>query len=88
VQDKLDPLFPARVWKLVGIDEAIVIDCGLHVKRVPLAQLNLLNYKGRRDTFGKYDKPASECHFLGMSRLRWLLKGARVYNPMLVPEKR
>lgn len=85
VVDTKDPIFPARIWKVLDDGHVIVIDCGLHVKKVHETQLVNTGYKGRwtsnRSITGK-------THFLGMSRLRSLLKGARHYNPKLIPEKR
>jgi hypothetical protein len=67
--------FYKRVWKVVDEETVITICCGLHVKLEKKSDLELVNYTGRYD--GK--------HFLGMSRLRSLLKGARRYNPELIP---
>ena len=82
VYDKNNKVFPARVWKVLSSDSILVIDCGLHVKILDISNVEKTSYRGRWVM-----KTATEkSYFLGMSRLRSLLKGARHYNPTLTPE--
>jgi hypothetical protein len=67
--------FYKRVWRVIDDENVVTICCGLHVKVEKVCGLELVDYSGRYE--GK--------HFLGMSRLRSLLKGARHYNPTLSP---
>ena len=84
VRDNLDRTFICRVWKLVGADRALIIDCGYLLKDVPLSQLTLLEYSGR---WTSKRSVLEKTHFLGMSRLRSLIKGTKYYNPHMIPIK-
>jgi hypothetical protein len=84
VNNSTSGFWPARIWRILDSEHVITICTGLHVKKMHVSELRKLDYTGR---WMSNRSIREKTHFLGMTRLRGLIKGARRYNPELIPEE-